>query len=62
MKKQSNAARKARISNAIVGFRIPMLSIPELYSALETGVAAGLTDADLRAIVAGFPGVETAGR
>ena len=49
---------EARISRAIVGFQIPMMSIPKLYKALEEAIAAGLSDADLKAVVAGFPGVK----
>ena len=50
----------ARIQRAVVGFRIPMMSIPKLYSALEFAVAEGKSDVELQAVVAGFPGVEIA--
>jgi hypothetical protein len=51
---------KRRIDQAVCGFRIPMLAIPKLYTAMENVVAAGGSDADLKAVVAGFPGVEVA--
>ena len=58
--KGAKAAKKiatARIQSAVYGFVIPMLSIPKLYKALESAVAEGKSDADLKAIVAAFPGV-----
>jgi len=61
--KPSKAEKKlvaARINRAVVGFQIPMMSIPKLYSALEGAVAAGRSDEELKAIVAAFPGVEVA--
>jgi len=56
-KKAIKALVVARIQRAVVGFIIPMMSIPKLYSALEAAVASGGSDADLKAVVAGFPGV-----
>jgi hypothetical protein len=56
-KKAVQAAIDARIQRAITGFIIPMMSIPKLYKALKEAVAAGLSDADLKAVVAGFPGI-----
>jgi hypothetical protein len=50
----------ARVSRAVVGFQIPMMSIPKLYKALESAVAAGESDAELKAMVAAFPGVAEA--
>jgi hypothetical protein len=58
LSKKLMAERKARIQNAVYGFRIPMMSMPKLYAALEAAVAAGKPDADLKAVVAVFPGVE----
>jgi hypothetical protein len=58
--KGAKAAKKqieARIQRAIVGFQIPMMSIPKLYKALESAVAAGQADEELKAVVAAFPGV-----
>lgn len=59
MAKKSSAKTLAekRISRAIVGFQIPMMSIPKLYKELETADAAGKSAEDLKAIVAAFPGV-----
>lgn len=48
----------ARIQRAITGFLIPMMTIPKMYKAMEAGIAAGLTDEELKAIVAATPGVE----
>lgn len=59
-KKQLKAIAYARINRAVVGFRIPMLSIPKLYKSLEEAIANEKTDEDLKAIVAAFPGVEIA--
>lgn len=59
MKKLSpKKAREARINRAVVGFQIPMMSIPKLCGELEIAVAAGKSDEELKAIVAAFPGVE----
>jgi Pyruvate/2-oxoacid:ferredoxin oxidoreductase gamma subunit len=49
---------EARINRAVVGFQIPMLSIPKLYKALEEAIAAGLSADELKALVASFPGVK----
>ncbi|MBT1509420.1 hypothetical protein KIP88_02800 [Bradyrhizobium sp. SRL28] len=58
MKKLSpKKAKEARINRAIVGFIIPIMSIPKLCKELEAAVVADASDADLKAIVAGFPGV-----
>jgi hypothetical protein len=58
MKKLSpKKLREARVNRAIVGFQIPMLSIPKLGNELEAAIAAGKSDEDLKAIVASFPGV-----
>jgi hypothetical protein len=48
----------ARIQRAVVGFIIPMMSIPKLYKQMEAAVADGGSDEDLKAVVAAFPGVE----
>ena len=59
-KKGAKAAKKlieARIQRAIVGFQIPMMSIPKLYREMEAALAAGQSDEDLKAVVAAFPGV-----
>ena len=55
--KKLKAIAEARIQRAIVGFQIPMMSIPKLYREMEAAVAAGKTDEDLKAVVAAFPGV-----
>ena len=47
----------ARINRAVIGFQIPMMSIPQIYNALEAAIAAGNPDERLREIVAAFPGV-----
>ena len=57
-KKAAKAIVAARIQNSVYGFIIPMMSIPALYKLQEAAVAAGKSDADLKAIVAAFPGVE----
>jgi hypothetical protein len=48
----------ARIQNAVFGFIIPMMSIPKLYKQMEAAVASGGSDAELKMVVASFPGVE----
>jgi hypothetical protein len=58
--KQQKAAIAARIQNSVYGFLIPMMSIPKLYKLQEEAVAAGASDADLKALVSSFPGVEVA--
>ena len=61
--KGAKAAKKlvaARIQNSVFGFRIPMMSIPKLYKLQEAAIAEGKSDAELKAIVAAFPGVEVA--
>jgi len=55
--KQLKAMVAARIQRAVVGFLIPMTSIPKLYKQMEETVAAGGSDEDLKAVVAAFPGV-----
>jgi hypothetical protein len=63
MKKTKSRAEQiteTRIQSAVCGFRIPMMSIPALYDALEIAVASGSSDADLKGIVFRFPGVEDA--
>ena len=60
MPKLTQSAIKARISRAIVGFQIPLLEIPKLYTRLENGVKADLSDDDLKTIVAAWPGVKHA--
>lgn len=57
-KQKMSESAKGRIQRSIVGYRIPMMSIPKLYGDLETAVTAGKSDGDLKAIVAAFPGVE----
>lgn len=56
--KQAKAIVSARIQRAVVGFIIPMMSIPKLYRQMEEAVAAGKSDEDLKAVVAAFPGIE----
>lgn len=59
MKKLSpKKAKEARINRAIVGFVIPMMSIPKLCAELEAAIAADKSEAELKAIVAAFPGVK----
>lgn len=55
---KAQKAAAARIQSAVSGFIIPMMSIVTLYREMEAAVAAGKSDADLKAIVAAFPGVE----
>jgi hypothetical protein len=57
-KKALAAVIDARINRAVVGFQIPMLAIPKLYSMLEALIASGASDDELKVAVAGFPGVE----
>jgi hypothetical protein len=52
------AERDARLNRAILRLRIPMMSIPKLYRELEAAVSEGKSDAELRAVVVAFPGVE----
>ena len=59
-KKLSKKAIAARIQSAVVGFRIPMMSIPKLYARLEHAVRSEMSDEYLKSIVAEFPGVEEA--
>jgi hypothetical protein len=49
-----------KINRAVVGFRIPMLSMPALYKALRAAVEVEASDDELKAVVASFPGVEVA--
>jgi hypothetical protein len=51
---------EARINRAVVGFQIPMMSVPKLYGELEAAIGAGKSDEELKAAVAAFPGVEAA--
>lgn len=51
---------EARINRAVVGFRIPMMSVPKIYARLESAIKAGMSDEYLRATVAASEGVETA--
>ena len=55
--KQAKALITARIQRSVVGYLIPMTSIPALYKLQETAVAEGKSDEELQAIVAAFPGV-----
>lgn len=59
-KKERERERNTRINRAISGFRIPMMSIPQLGRALDAAMAQGKLDEELKAIVAAFPGVEVA--
>lgn len=59
-KKAIEAAINARVQRAVVGFRIPMMSIPKLSAALKAAIAEGKADEELKAIVAAFPSVEAA--
>jgi hypothetical protein len=54
--------RATRISRAISGFRIPMMSIPQLGRDLDAAMMGGATDEELQALVARFPGVTVAPR
>jgi hypothetical protein len=56
----SKKAIAERVNRAVVGFRIPMMSIPKLGKELEAAIAAGKSDEELKAIVAAFPGIELA--
>jgi hypothetical protein len=47
---------EARLQAAVNGFQISILSISKLYRALEAAVAAGQSDAELKALVRQFPG------
>lgn len=61
MKRQINRqklAERIRIQAAVVGFQIPMLSIPNLYRTLELAIEAGKSNEELKALVKAFPGVE----
>ena len=55
--KQAEREVAAKINRAIIGYQIPMLSIPKLYRELEAAVAAGQPCEALKAFVAAFPGV-----
>ena len=59
-KKMAELAIAKRIQRSVVGFRIPMMSIPALYKLQEAAITEGKSDAELQAIVAAFPGVEAA--
>jgi hypothetical protein len=48
---------EARIQRAVYGFQIPITSITQLWKALEAAIGTGQSDADLKALVAAFPGV-----
>lgn len=58
--KLSKKALAVMINKAVVGYRIPMMSIPALAKALEAEALAGGSPEALAAIVAGYPGVEVA--
>jgi len=58
--KLAEFAKQTRLQRAIYGYRIPMLSIPALYRLLEVAADAGQNDAELKAIVEIYPGVEKA--
>jgi hypothetical protein len=58
VEKKMLKVHKDRISRALVGFQIPVMSIPKLYERLEHAVRSGMDDDYLRAIVAEWPGVE----
>jgi len=49
---------EARISKAIGGFVIPMMSIPAIYKNLEMLIAADVSDEGLKFAVSSFPGVK----
>lgn len=55
---RSRKMAEARISRAIAGFQIPMLSITKLCDVLGDAIKAGKSDAELRALVAACPGVK----
>ena len=56
-KKAQAALVKSRIQRSVVGFLIPMMSIPKLYKLQEAAIAEGKSDEELKAIVAAFPGI-----
>ena len=56
-KKAIEAAINARVQRAVVGFLIPMMSIPKLSAELKAAIAEGKSDEELKAVVAAFPGV-----
>lgn len=58
MAKLSKKIISILVNKAIVGFQIPMMSIPPLYKALEDAVAEGKSSEELKAIVAAYPGVK----
>ena len=47
---------EARVNRAVVGFVIPMMSIPKMCKALEEAIAAGWSDEELKSIVASYSG------
>lgn len=47
----------ARIQRSVVGYLIPIMSIPKLYKLQQAAIAEGKSDEELQAIVAAFPGV-----
>ena len=59
-KKQAEALIAKRIQQSVVGYLIPMTSIPALYKLQMAAVAEGKSDEELQAIVAAFPGVQEA--
>lgn len=47
----------ARIQRSVVGYLIPIMSIPALYKLQQAAIAEGKSDEELQAIVAAFPDV-----
>lgn len=58
--KMAKKLAAARINRAVVGFQIPMMSIPKLYKVLEDAIADDKSDDELKAAVAVFSGVVAA--
>lgn len=53
-KKKAQAIIDARIQSAVNGFIIPMMAITKLYKVLESAIAEGKSDAELKALVSQF--------
>lgn len=57
-KKLAEALIAKRIQRSVVGFLIPMTSIPALYKLQQAAIAEGKSDEELQANVAAFHGVK----
>ncbi len=60
MAKLSKKAIESAVNGAVVGFRIPMMSIPAIGNALRAAIMEGKSAEELKAIVGNYPGVEVA--